>query len=59
MTDKAVPFSNNQGENYLRMAKFQQKISICFRSEYGAENFLVCAVTYQAVKSRELVVLLL
>jgi hypothetical protein len=57
MLDFSIPFTNNQAERDLRMAKLQQKISGTFRSDNGAVSFCRIRGFISTVKKNELPVL--
>ena len=52
LTNPAVPPTNNDSEKALRPAKTKPKVSGCFRTETGAENYAtVASVIQTAVKN--------
>jgi transposase len=52
-----IPFDNNQAERDVRMMKLKQKISGCFRTEFGSEIFCRIRGFISSVKKQRLNIL--
>ena len=40
-TDWTIPFTNNEAERCVRFSKVKEKVSGCFRTKQGADNFMI------------------
>jgi len=52
IADPAVPFTNNVAERAVRMPKVKRKISGCFRTVLGADNFCVIRSCLDSLKKQ-------
>ena len=54
LTNPAVPPTNNDSEKALRPAKTKVKVSGCFRSDAGVENYVTTGSVIQtAIKNKQ------